>query len=650
MKKRKIRLCAGLLAAIMTLSGCSGSGGATTTPIDPVEITETHYLTNTLHKVTVKESNRAFIVDGVSEYKIIAGKDESTQTAASYLVSYLRKATGCSLEFAEPEAYSADGKYIVMNVPDLFASAGLTMPEDDLGVTGYYIKTVNDNVFLTSNYENGARFAMLAFLRQVVGFKMYALDAVSFEKDGKTLPDMDIVEAPDIPYFRRMHNQSDEKEESYMMGFVEGGFVSYQGRPWHNSLTYLPMETYQKEHPKWYSTIGNDLCYTAHGDEKELEAMTTIIANEMLKTAAEQPEALFSAITIMDHAQVCLCDACRESAAKYNGSDAAAVVKFTNKINEKVQAELQRQADEKGTKKRPLTVMFFAYYAMTQPPVIKNEDGTFSPIDETVVCDENVAVFYAPIMADYNCTFYDEVNQQYYDAIKGWSACSEEIFCWLYETNFEYYLFPYNCWDARFETYRLCVESGAPFIMSQGQHNANASTGFSDFKDYMNSCAIFDLNQNYEDVMNDYFTNYYLDAAEPMLQYFDELRAWMYHLERTYSAEISGYCKTEIGKDKFWPKNLLMHWLNLIDEAYEAAETYKDDKALYMNLINRIKKESMFPRYALIEFYSGTFSVDTLESMKYSFKADAQELLFDRHAESFTDGEISAVYERWGIK
>ena len=650
MKKNRMRLCAGLLVAILALSGCSGtSGGKKAEPVNPVDITDTHYLTNTLHKVNVTESDRPFVVDATSEYKIIAGEDENTQKAANYLAIYLEKATGCMLEYATPQEYSADGKYIVMNVPELFTSAGLTMPEDDLGVMGYYIKSIGDNVFLTSNYEHGARFAMLAFLRQVVGFKMYALDAVSFEKDGTTLPDMDIVETPDVPYFYRMHNSGDEPEESYMMGFVTNGFISYEGVLWHNSLIYLPMEVYQAEHPSWYSTEGNELCYTAHGDEKELETMTTVIADKMLAAAEQQPEGLFVTCTIMDDYAACSCDACKASIEKYNGAASAAIVKFTNKLNEKVQTELQRQADATGTKKRPLTVLFFAYHDVTAPPSVQNPNGTFSPVDETVVCDENVAAFYAPIRADFNQTFYNDINQSYHDMMLGWSACADDIFCWLYETNFTYYMYPYNSWDSMYETYRFCADVGAPFVMSQGQHNASASTAFADFKDYMNSCAIFDLNQDYNDIMDDYFTNYYLEAGEPMRQYFDEMRAWMRHLEETYPTEVGGFIYTEIAQAKFWPKNLLEHWIELIDEAYEAAEAYKDQKDLYESLIERIKKESMFLRYVLIEFYSGTYSVDVLENMMLSFKEDAQKLSFNRVSEG-DGGEMTLVYERWGIQ
>lgn len=649
MNMNKKRLCAGILAAVLAMSGCSGKSNGKTEAVNPIDVTETHKLENTLHKVTVKEGKRAFVTEGKSDYKIIAGNDEQTQKAAYYLASYVEKATGCELQFAETKDYKADGKFIVLNVPEIFEAAGLTMPEDDLGVQGYYIKTVGDNVIMTSNYESGARFVMLAFLRNVLGFKMYSIKAVTFEKDGSIMPDMEIIEKPDISYFHRMHNTGEDAEEIYMMGFTKDGFLSIDGDMWHNSLNFIPLETYADSHPEYFSTKGNDLCYTGHGSEQAVDEMTTIIANRMLAELKEQPDALFAACTIMDHGDVCQCDSCVESNQRYNGADSAAVVKFTNLIGKKVQAGLQKEADATGTKKRPITVMFFAYHAMNQPPAVKTEDGTWMPIDETVVCDENVAVFYAPIEAEYTHTFYESENERYYDMTLGWKACSKDLYCWLYETNFMAYMYPYNCWDSMMETYRFCVASGASYVMGQDQHNATASTAFTDLKDYINSQALLDLNQDYPALVDDYFENYYLDAGEPMREYFDELRAWMFNLEEEYPAELSGSIYASIDESKYWPKNTLEHWLDLIDEALEKAENYKDDKLLYDNLKNRITKESLFMRYALIEHYSGTFSAEKLKEMQVSFMEDAQSLSFSRYKEG-EGGEMDTIYETWGLK
>lgn len=649
MNINKKRLCAGILAAMLVISGCSAQTGGKTEAINPVDVTENHKLENTLHKITIKEGKRTFVTEKKSDYKIIAGSDDKTQQAAYYLATYVEKATGCKLQFADAKDYKADGKFIVLNVPKIFEEAGLSMPEDDLGVQGYYIKTVGDNVIMTSNYESGARFMMLAFLRNVLGFKMYSLQAVRFEKDGSIMPDMEIIEKPDISYFHRMHNASEDAEEIYMMGFTRDGFLSIDGNMWHNSLNFIPMETYIDSHPEYFSTQGNDLCYTGRGSDKAVDEMTTIIADRMLAELKNQPNALFAACTIMDHGDVCQCKHCVASSEKYNGADSAAVVKFTNLIGKKVQEGLQKEADAKGTKKRPITVMFFAYLAMKQPPAVKTDDGTWMPLDETVICDDNVAVFYAPIEAEYTHTFYEKENERYYDMTLGWKACSNELYCWLYETNFHAYMYPYNCWDSMMETYRLCVGSGASYIMGQDQHNATGSTAFTDLKDYINSQALLDLNQDYLAIVDDYFENYYLDAAEPMRKYFDELRAWMRNLEEEYPAELNGGVYASIAESKYWPKNTLEHWLDLIDEALDKAEAYKENKLLYENLRNRITKESLFMRYALIEHYSGTYSAENLHEMQVSFMEDAQSLNMSRYKED-EGGELDTIYETWGLK
>ena len=86
MKLNRKRMCAGVLAVVLTLTGCVEKGGGKTEPVNPIDISSTHELKNALHKVTVNDSERAFVVDQKSEYKIIAGSDDMTQKAAYYLV------------------------------------------------------------------------------------------------------------------------------------------------------------------------------------------------------------------------------------------------------------------------------------------------------------------------------------------------------------------------------------------------------------------------------------------------------------------------------------------------------------------------------------------------------------------------------------
>ena len=173
-------------------------------PVEPqltmTEMLEHKDIPDTLHKVTVTESNRVFVRDGCTEYKIVTGLSTEENVAAAFIAQMLQAATGGVFEivpFGEITPWSDSAKYIVVGVEELFEDAGLTMPQEKLGPSGYYIKSVGDSVFIQTENAFGYQRAATAFLDHVVGYEMYAGDTVEFEKTGETLPTMEIVERPD---------------------------------------------------------------------------------------------------------------------------------------------------------------------------------------------------------------------------------------------------------------------------------------------------------------------------------------------------------------------------------------------------------------------------------------------------------------------
>jgi hypothetical protein len=51
--------------------------------------------------------------------------------------------------------------------------------------------------------------------------------------------------------------------------------------------------------------------------------------------------------------------------------------------------------------------------------------------------------------------------------------------------------------------------------------------------------------------VDDWFSNYFLDAAEPMRQMFDEINVWYRYLEETYPVEVNGNIYNPINKAKY---------------------------------------------------------------------------------------------------
>ena len=626
---------------------------------NPVSVDAEHYQNKTLHKVTVTETTRPFVQNGVSDYIILYEDGQMKAREAGALISkQVAAATGYNLpvESTANITWSETAQYIVLGREELFEAAGLTMPEDDLGPAGYYIKTCGESVFIEVSSIFGYQQAAITFLRHVVGYEMYSEDTVVFYKTGETLPDMDIVERPDFGY--RVQGNNIPSETRYNMGFINNQdilipvttSVSNHNGYFHNSLNYFDStetnlnSTLLAQHPGWFSTGGAELCYTARGDETELALMVDHVVERMKQAVENYPDLNVVTFTIQDNYDTCKCEACKELMDTYKTA-AAGNIRFVNKVADKIDAWLTEKAETEGTKKRDLLITIFGYHLTTNPPV-KKENGEFVPIDETVRCRENVGVFVAPIEASFTHSFYDESNKTYADLIAGWGALSNHLYAWLYEPNYSHYLYPFNTYDSTLETMRFCVANNAEYVWTEGQTLQYNPPGFNKFKEYFNSKAEFDVNVNYDDLVEDFFANYFAEAQVPMKQFFNELQMWCRHIENT-DPTINGTIYEEIAQAKFWPKKTLDHWMDLIDKAYEAIESLRyTEPERYAVLARHIKNESIFPRFALLTLYPGNYSAATLQQMRIDFKADCTELNIKWQSQNVS---LDMLYTQWGI-
>ncbi len=661
------RILSLMLALVLTvgLIGCTAENKeepeATNASVNVMQQPEQALAANTLHKVSVTESGRSFVTNGTTEYAIVTAADEQSYEAANFIAKHINAATGATVPVLESDTvtWTADGKYIFVNCPEQFAAAGLTMPTEDIGQRGYYIKSAGDSVFIAVKVPAGTQLGAIAFLRHTLGYDMLSADTVLYEKDGTTLPDMDITERPDYDFY--ICSNKLDSATTYGMGYQDQLDVFLRvtspedsNGMYHNSLQYLPYNQYSADHPDWYSDVvygvsagDRELCYTAHGNEEELSAMIDVIADRMILESNKNPHIATICLTIEDHNTVCNCDACTASSLKYDGSNSAAVIQLLNRVNKKVQADLQAQADAAGTEKRELNILFFAYHKMLKAPARKNAEGQWVPIDETVVCDKEVGVFYAPIEAYYIYPFSHDNNTDHRENTKAWGSLAEKIYMWTYSTNFGYYLYPYNTYDAMIENFRFFKEAGAAYMYNQGQHSQNSPTHFSDFKEYLSSRALFDVNVNFAEIAETYFAGYFRDAAAPMRQYFDELQAHMTYLADAYPVQLNGYIREEIGALQYWPKETLQQWLGYINEAYEAIAAYEtSDPELYELLYSHILQESIFPRYAMLELHPGSYQAGELDALRRQFKSDCEWLGVTNVSEWVS---INTVFSQWGI-
>lgn len=681
--KGKRLIC--LLLSLMTISAAAGCGSNTLNAEESAEPTKSeqteHIAENTLHKVSITEnSSRTFVKNRKSDYKIIADDDSENMTkAVDLIVKNINSATGAALKSqiytdGLENDWNSDDKYIVLNNRALFAKAGLTMPSDDLGKSGYYIKTVGNTVFIMCPNPFGYQMGAIKFLEATLGYDMLAADCVVYEKSGETLPDMDIIEKPDYEY-RAASTFKLSSSTVYGMGFnmptLEAMFMPVPNRESgtnsisvHNSYNYLPPSMYNDEsksesyHPKWYSYAGSEqkeqLCYTAHGDPVEYQAMVDTLYEYLKEIVDNNPDKNNITITHQDNHSYCDCDACREVVREY-GAISAAYIMFLNDVDDKLQADLEKEAKENNTEKRDVNILFFAYHGTKESPTILGEDGEYHAKGEDVMMNEHVGVLIAPIESYYTSSFYEDVNIEKgeSEAIKSWSCLTDKVYIWMYETYFNNYFYPYNSWSTIVENYRFCLENHAVYMFDQGQHDQNSPSAFMALKYYVDSKAGVNVNVNYSDLEKKFFKYYFREAAEPMYEFFSRVQGKLMYLEKTYNDEVDGGINNNsqtnvLAKQKYWDYRTLTGYLGYIDEAYAAVAKYAEQAPdTYTALKNHITIESLFPRYALLTLYSEQMSSDKLNEMRLAFVNDCNALGVTREGEHETR-KISELFARWG--
>ena len=114
-----------------------------------------------------------------------------------------------------------------------------------------------------------------------------------------------------------------------------------------------------------------------------------------------------------------------------------------------------------------------------------------------------------------------------------------------------------------------------------------------------------------------------------------------------FPASVYGGYKEHIGEKQLWPKKILDGWLKLVDEAYEAIEPMKEsDPEMYAVYSEHILLESMFPRYALLNFYKGSYSEEAFYRDAFQFKLDCGTLGMTKWREG---SSIDEIFTQWGV-
>lgn len=578
----------------------------------------------------IKETSIVLYDGNASDYIIVIPEAASNAelTAANELKEFFSQATGFTLpiETDKTATYGENEKYLSVGRTSLMKKAGVEAPYSKLGFDGYVIKTVGKSVFMCGGGDFGTQFSVYGFLRENLGWKFYADDEIVIPKSTSlNLKQFDYTDVPDFEtryltygalvadplYARRLGLSS---EANYMVG---GG---------HSFFIWLPKETYYVSHPDWYSTDGNQLCLSN-------KAMRAELVERIKDTLVTNTDARYVMIGQEDIYSWCDCENCKAETDVYGAGGQN--VRFLNAISDALAPWLKENMPDRAEKIRYIG---YAYHKSETAPV-KVVGNERVPIDDTVICRDNVMIELAPIYANFAYSIAGNKNTSLKSLITDWTKVCGKLFIYMYSLNAFAANLPYYNYNAISGNYKAFKELGVNTVFEQG-HQRHDTTCLTELHSYVQAKLLWDSTLSVETLVDEFITQFYGPAAPQIKQYFESQRNWLNYCIEYKNYRVSPMTLECLTPD-LWPKHIVDAWDKLLDDGIEALGNLKTtDLEAYEKYRNRIMQEKVSTIFMNIEFNDSHFTRDELLALIDEYEA----LVNKFHYTNVSEGHSNVDY------
>ncbi len=637
----KMRRFTALSLSVLTLAATMfGACGGKSDDGKVTPESSSKYAYNGTHVYTATDTNDYLVRNGKTEYTLVipASYSSSLRIAKTEFIDLFEDATGIELSVVSDDAVSSaeDGKYISLGETTLLRDSGISIDHKTLTDDGHRIVTKGDDVYLCGGTDDGTVFAVYTFMRLTFNYETYYYDCMEIEKaTDKKLKDYDVTDIPDFKF--RAHStdvtcyESADYDENmfawrlgyrgkeahrgyffmpvheYIDDFTKGkSSASTNARRWFPEHMYKNEEDVENYHPLWFSDNGGEqLCFSAHGDPYEYEAMVQTAFEKVeahLKhyTPDEYPRYKIMTLTHMDNTNYCTCDKCKEISSYYGDSQAAVQILFMNDLAAKVDALLEANKDADWYRD-DFKLLFFAYnhnfVAPARYDAVKKE---YVPIDDKVILNDRLIAWFAR-EANGQQVFDEGLNTTCMTTLSGWVAIAKHIYFWNYGTNFRNYVIPVDSFQyATPDMYAYYCNQSDDFWFTQYQdRNRCANTAWTNLKVYLDAKLSWNTSLSSEELTQKWMKAMYKDAAPTMLRLFQSVRAYYRNvLIDKYQASPSA----EMSLVEYWPIGLLEGWIAQIDQAKSEVERFATvNPELYDRTCKHIEIEAISYLFLLLD-------------------------------------------------
>jgi len=605
--------------------------------------------TSAKHRFVAEPTSDWLLKDGNTSYKVILPNesDEQLLYARNELSSLFQEATGVSLSFISDDglSYKESDTYISLGKNAYWSSASLSKETsyDEYGRDGVRILTKGKSIFIFGESNYAVLYGVYDFLNITLNFETYYHDCYSLDKNVTdiSLYKYDVVDIPDFAFRQKRGLLYAISGQNQMFGYrmrvmddaasltlpiYEGDNAASRYSTVHNSFYYFPTSVYAEKHPSFYSVRGDQLCFTARGNEEELETMVNLAAKKIEDTLTWHPYAEYPSYTtaflgMNDVAELCDCDTCNTIKAAHNNSPAAAEIIFLNKVGKIVNAWMDKP--ENAAYKRDLSYSFFAYQSALTPPFKENDDGSFEYKDD-IIPDEGVKIrpYVALSNFDYGRPFYSSANAEMRQTLKAWGNFYPGTWAWSYGGFFNDYLTFYDIYNFYSDYHAYLAQYHYSFTFEQVKDDQRgADPGFGGLANYVLCKKAWNASLKMDDLIDGFMNNVYQEAAPAMKEMFLKLRLWFARVIEKFGIGRGGVGTSDISSNsKYWGYGFIQELFDICDKAYKAIEIYQKDAATYKRMKNYIDIEWIVPAKVAIACYQSQFKADDYLQMKRKLK------------------------------
>lgn len=468
----------------------------------------------------------------LNDYTIVVPQSPTAieARAAAELQRYLEAISGSQLPILSDTAAAAEHE-ILIGATNRASYDSLA----SLGEDGFAIRTLGDRLAIQGGPRKGTLYGVYALLEEYFGVRHYTPQVEIVPRQARlTVPaDLNNVQVPaftqryvsGLPLdtltndWLRRNQTPDGKLENW------GLFV-------HTFDVLLPHELFET-HPEYFALVKGRRGKTQPCLSNP--AVLEIICDNLGRAMAENPETQFWSVSSNDNFQYCQCEHCAAIDAE-EGSPAGSVIRFVNKVAERFPDKTISTLGYQYTRKAP----------KTKPA--PNVNIMFCSIE----CNRAMPIAEDSTSADF-CRDMED-----------WARLTDNIFVWDYAVSFNELQRPFPNWYVLQPNIRYFAKNHVKTFFEQccGRQGGE----FCEMRSYIVSKLLWDPEQDFGALMDDFLDGYYGKGAPYIRRYIDLICRNMQQSGQwlgihRYAVE---YADTWLSADK------MDQYLALMDQAVEA--------------------------------------------------------------------------------